>query len=78
MRFLIILLLVLPTMVMGQQAESDRGQNIETAGAEERPLETPAGAPEETAEQSAPPEDSDFKPTEEISEDFPVPLPSDI
>ena len=78
MRFLIILLLVLPIMVMGQQAESDRGQNIETAGAEERPLETPAGAPEETAEQSAPPEDSDFKPTEEISEDFPVPLPSDI
>ncbi|MDG1311086.1 MAG: hypothetical protein P8P26_03395 [Porticoccaceae bacterium] len=78
MRFLIILLLVLPTMVMGQQAESDRGQNIETAGAEERPLETLAGAPEETAEQSAPPEDSDFKPTEEISEDFPVPLPSDI
>ena len=29
-------------------------------------------------QQESQPEDRDFKPSEEISEDFPVPLPSDI
>ena len=29
-------------------------------------------------QQETQPEDRDFKPSEEISEDFPVPLPSDI
>ncbi|MGB2044523.1 MAG: hypothetical protein ACPH9H_05560 [Porticoccaceae bacterium] len=37
-------------------------------------------APATTAQeqQETQPEDRDFKPSEEISEDFPVPLPSDI
>jgi len=40
---------------------------------EQQPVEN---ASEQDAQEPKPP--SDFKPSEEISEDFPVPLPSDI
>jgi len=40
--------------------------------------EQTAPATKTQEQQENQPEDRDFKPSEEISEDFPVPLPSDI
>ncbi|MDG1486218.1 MAG: hypothetical protein P8Q25_07785 [Porticoccaceae bacterium] len=45
---------------------------------EDPSVESSTPAAETEQEQDKNREDKDFKPSEEISEDFPVPLPSDI
>ncbi|MDC0641145.1 hypothetical protein OAP24_03185 [Porticoccaceae bacterium] len=60
-----LLLILLPITLLAQQPEEP---SVESS--------TPAAETEQ--EQDKNPEDKDFKPSEEISEDFPVPLPSDI
>ena len=64
MRFYLVILL-LPIMALAQESVDPTEEQQEPAT---KTLET----------QETQPEDRDFKPSEEISEDFPVPLPSDI
>ena len=64
MRFFFLILL-LPIMALAQESVD---ATEEQQGPAKKTLEP----------QEAQPEDRDFKPSEEISEDFPVPLPSDI
>ncbi|MDG1814355.1 MAG: conotoxin [Porticoccaceae bacterium] len=70
MRALLIALLFLSPLVLAQ--ESTDPQPV-TDG---KPATSAREPTAETTEESV--SDSDFKPSEEISEDFPVPLPSDI
>ena len=70
MRALLIALLFLSPLVLAQ--ESTDPQPV-TDG---KPATSARESTAETTEESV--SDSDFKPSEEISEDFPVPLPSDI
>ena len=64
--------------------EQDAESATEAAGDQQIPAETAVGEPpaEETQDDEAPGEplsaEEDFNPNEEISEDYPVPLPSDI
>ena len=60
-----LIILLLPIMALAQDSVD--------ATAEQK---VPATKTQE--QQETQPEDRDFKPSEEISEDFPVPLPSDI
>ena len=54
-------------------ADSEPSANNEpSASSNKEPSATNNNEPQETQD------DRDFKPSEEISEDFPVPLPSDI
>lgn len=64
MRFCCVILL-LPIMALAQES-------VDTAE------EHAAPTAKTQEQQESQPEDRDFKPSEEISEDFPVPLPSDI
>ncbi len=64
MRFYLVILL-LPIMALAQESVDATEEQQEPATKTQEPHETQ-------------PEDRDFKPSEEISEDFPVPLPSDI
>ncbi|MGB1402513.1 MAG: hypothetical protein ACPH3I_04210 [Porticoccaceae bacterium] len=58
-------ILLLPIMALAQDSvDSTEEQKAPATTAQEQ--------------QETQPEDRDFKPSEEISEDFPVPLPSDI
>ena len=66
------------------EALEDQGQ-VEAGNSESEPLEDPGKAEPGAGENELREEpgeietdDSDFRPSEEISEDFPVPLPSDI
>jgi hypothetical protein len=74
MRALLIALLFLSPLVLAQ--ESTDPQPI----TDDKPATSTREPTAETTEKSASDSDSDsdFKPSEEISEDFPVPLPSDI
>ncbi len=74
---LLYLLLVVSLSVFAQQ-QSDRTEDPKTQT--ERTTDTEPDNTEEVADESleASPRDRDFKPKEEISEDFPVSLPSDI
>ena len=64
MKFYFVILL-LPIMALAQESvDATEGQTAPDAKTQEQ--------------QETQPEDRDFKPSEEISEDFPVPLPSDI
>ena len=64
MRFYLVILL-LPIMALAQEPVDATEEQQEPATKTQEPQETQ-------------PEDRDFKPSEEISEDFAVPLPSDI
>ena len=64
MRFYLVILL-LPIMALAQESVDATEEQQEPATQTQEPRETQ-------------PEDRDFKPSEEISEDFAVPLPSDI
>ncbi len=68
-----LLLMLLPITLLAQQPE-------EPPEASPGPvLEAEKEAEIETEkEPDKKPQDRDFKPSEEISEDFPIPLPSDI
>jgi hypothetical protein len=72
MRAFLIALLFLSPLVLAQ--ESTDPQPI----TDDKPATSTREPTAETTEKSASDSDSDFKPSEEISEDFPVPLPSDI
>lgn len=70
MRTFLIALLFLPALLLAQESgDSEPKTNDQPATSTQEPVA-------ETSEETA--SDSDFKPSEEISEDFPVPLPSDI
>jgi hypothetical protein len=73
---LLLLMLLMPLIVMAQQpskSEVTKSREIQPAETQQTP------EPSETEKTSGTqPRDGDFKPDEEISEDFPVPLPSDI
>ena len=70
MRTFLIALLFLPALLLAQESgDSEPTTNDQPATSTQEPVA-------ETSEETA--SDSDFKPSEEISEDFPVPLPSDI
>ena len=68
-----LLLMLLPITLLAQQPEeppeASSGPVLEAA--KEAEIET-------EKEPDKKPQDRDFKPSEEISEDFPIPLPSDI
>ena len=76
--FLLFLLLTFSLAAMAQQAEEE-STAVETQNEQGAEVQTDeeAESASEDDEQSAP-SDVDFKPDEEISEDYPVPLPSDI
>lgn len=65
--------LALLFLVLTLPLEAQEAPGKEPLAAEEQPAE--GSVQTETGEQPLP---DDFKPSEEISEDFPVPLPSDI
>jgi hypothetical protein len=72
MRALLIALLFLSPLVLAQESTYPKPV---TDG---KPATSAKEPTAETTEESVSDSDSDFKPSEEISEDFPVPLPSDI
>ncbi len=76
-RILFYFLLVVSLSVFAQQ-QSERAEEPKTQT--ERTTNTEPDNADEGADESseAKPGDTDFKPKEEISEDFPVSLPSDI
>lgn len=85
-RILLITMLFIPALLIAQEsnpenplensepsADSEPSANNEpSASSNKEPSATNNNEPQETQD------DRDFKPSEEISEDFPVPLPSDI
>ena len=76
-RMLLYLLLVISMTVFAQPQTDD---DAETADKTDQPAatsETSSDEPQESSDETET-SDPDFKPTEEISEDFPVLLPSDI
>ncbi len=85
-RILVYLLLAVSLGVYAQQQAGDPDAGAaETEQPAEAIAEAEAAVPEEEAEAIEDPEaeaeeplEDDFSPEEEISEDFPVPLPSDI
>lgn len=61
-----------PAQQLADDCEDNEPQDpldVTAADDEEEPMEVP---------EESDPDDEDFKPSEEISEDYPVPLPSDI
>ncbi len=66
MRAFLIALLLLPALLVAQESN------------ESQPVDPEPIADDEPAAETSSEADIDFKPSEEISEDFPVPLPSDI
>ena len=72
----ILLSIFMAVLAQAQVDESESPDNeIEQAGDVEQQVDDEL--PEEESEDTEP-SDTDFKPSEEISEDYPVPLPSDI
>ena len=92
-RIFSLLVLALPMMVLAQEGQEGQ-KSQEDVAVDERALGDSAlgdsasgdsaieneAKQQETSEKNikSAPQDGDFKPSEEISEDFPVPLPSDI
>ena len=76
---LLILLIPLPMVSAAQQPEPG-SEPSETITDDIDTNLADSNEDNQTGTKSAPstPGDGDFKPSEEISEDFPVPLPSDI
>ena len=92
MRIFSLLVLALPMMVLAQEGQEGQ-KSQEDVAVDELALGDSASGDsaieneakqqdqqQETSEKNikSAPQDGDFKPSEEISEDFPVPLPSDI
>ncbi len=79
LRRLAMLLILLPVIAAAQQPApgSDSSETI-ASDIDTSPADN--SEDNQTDKKPAPssPRDGDFKPNEEISEDFPVPLPSDI
>ena len=79
-RILLITMLFIPALLIAQESNPEKPlENSEpsadsepSASSNKEPSATNNNEPQETQD------DRDFKPSEEISEDFPVPLPSDI
>ena len=87
-RILLITMLFIPALLIAQESNPEKPlENSEpsassnkelsankepSATSNKEPSATNNNEPQETQD------DRDFKPSEEISEDFPVPLPSDI
>tara|TARA_B110000208_G_scaffold15564_1_gene18720 strand:- start:2320 stop:2613 length:294 start_codon:yes stop_codon:yes gene_type:complete len=91
-RIFSLLVLALPMMVLAQEGQEGQ-KSQEDVAVDELALGDSASGDsaieneakqqdqqQETSEKNikSAPQDGDFKPSEEISEDFPVPLPSDI
>ena len=90
-RILLITMLIIPTLLIAQESnpkkpyedsepsadsESSASSNKEPS-ADKEPSAASNEEPSATTNKETQ-DDRDFKPSEEISEDFPVPLPSDI
>lgn len=77
-RIFFLVILTLPMIAPAQQSQGDIAVDEGALG--EGALKDDAKQQQETPENNikSAPQDGDFKPSEEISEDFPVPLPSDI
>lgn len=74
-----MLLVLAPTLAAAQQLEQNTAATeTDTTQTAEADSSTKAESEETKTDQNSGPKDGDFKPSEEISEDFPVPLPSDI
>ncbi|MGY8849488.1 MAG: hypothetical protein ACKVKX_02120 [Pseudomonadales bacterium] len=85
-RILLITMLFIPALLIAQESNPEKplensepsadrepsANNEPSASSNKEPSATNNNEPQETQD------DRDFKPSEEISEDFPVPLPSDI
>ncbi|MDB4076825.1 hypothetical protein OAE19_06810 [Porticoccaceae bacterium] len=84
-RILLITILFIPALLIAQESNPEKplANDEPLASSNKEPLankepsassdKEPSAATDEEAQN-----DRDFKPSEEISEDFPVPLPSDI
>jgi Ni/Co efflux regulator RcnB len=85
-RLLLYLLLAMSAGIYAQQQDADEDQAA--SAAEQAAGDVPADRAEVPEDQEEPeqageadtdvPDEQDFNPEEEISEDYPVPLPSDI
>lgn len=74
-----LFLLLVPLLAIAQQPDSGTGQETISPEPVKSPEASNSPNPQSpSAAKESQPQDSDFKPSEEISEDFPVPLPSDI
>ena len=71
-RILLITMLFIPALLIAQESNPEKPLENSEPSADREPSATNNNEPQETQD------DRDFKPSEEISEDFPVPLPSDI
>ena len=90
-RILLITMLFIPTLLIAQESNPEKPlENSEPSADSESSASSnkePSADKEPSAASNEEPsattnketqDDRDFKPSEEISEDFPVPLPSDI
>jgi hypothetical protein len=79
LRTLAMLLTLLPMVTAAQQPQPNTAPSDQVAATNSGADSSPADSTDQDqAEQKSAPKDDDFKPSEEISEDFPVLLPSDI
>jgi len=78
-RILLITMLFMPTLLIAQESNPKKPlENSEPfASSNKEPSAASNEEPSATTNKETQ-DDRDFKPSEEISEDFPVPLPSDI
>ena len=85
LRKLLLTMLFIPAILIAQESTSEKPlENSEpSASSNKEPLAKKEPSASSNKEPSATAnketqDDRDFKPSEEISEDFPIPLPSDI
>jgi hypothetical protein len=76
-RMLLYLLLVISMAVFAQPQTDDDAEKVDKTEQQATTGEKSTDEPQESSDETET-SDPDFKPTEEISEDFPVLLPSDI
>ena len=76
-RMLLYLLFVMSMAVFAQPQIEDDAETVDKTEQPAATGENNTGEPQESSDDTET-SDPDFKPTEEISEDFPVLLPSDI
>lgn len=82
LRILLITMLFVPALLIAQESIPEKPLGDKEPSANKEPLadKEPSANKEPSADKKPQDtqDDKDFKPSEEISEDFPVPLPSDI
>lgn len=76
LRILLITMLFVPALLIAQESIPEKPLGDKEPSANKEPLADKEPSADKKPQDTQ--DDKDFKPSEEISEDFPVPLPSDI